>query len=458
MTVGIGPIRRSSLLNFGEDMTRTKTFTFALRRVVGVVIISASVLGLTHSAEAADRYVRQGAVGNGSGSDWSNACPGFTGACAVSNLKRGDTYYVADGDYGTVTLNTPVSGTAPITIRKASVGNHGTNTGWSNAFGDGQAVFGSFIMVSDYWIIDGVYRNESVWNAVGSYGFRATSVYSNTLNYGHCSDNVTIRYVEIGGPYSETFNNLNRSFYLGGFTETCDNWTISRNFIHNTGEANLIGAHNTVFEYNWFGPTWGKEIIRGQSQATNLVIRYNIFRNGCRDEQEPGSGCTAEVGVFANQGSTPNFNGFRAYGNVTWKTIRMHKTDASYLVQASDCLIYNNTIYDDSPSGTSSVRCTGGGSSAVRNNISYLPNGMSGGCQATTCDNNSIYTSSSPFVDAAAGNFHLRSALVGIGLPSPYDFDLSGVKRGSDGLWDRGAFELVGGGTPTAPTNLQIVR
>jgi len=39
---------------------------------------------LSATATAAERYVRAGATGSGSGADWTNACPGFTGTCAVA--------------------------------------------------------------------------------------------------------------------------------------------------------------------------------------------------------------------------------------------------------------------------------------------------------------------------------------------------------------------------------------
>jgi hypothetical protein len=89
-------------------------------------------------AGATNHYVRQGASGNGS--DWTNACGDFTGSCAASSLVRGDTYYVAGGTYTAKTWNTPASGTSVITIKKAIVADHGTATGWNDAYA-AQATF-----------------------------------------------------------------------------------------------------------------------------------------------------------------------------------------------------------------------------------------------------------------------------------------------------------------------------
>src|SRR6059036_1896844 len=86
-------------------------------------------------AQAANHYVRSGATGTGTGADWTNA---FTALPAT--LVRGDTYYIAAGTYSGYTFNTPVSGTTLITVKAATIADHGTSVGWSDAFA-GQALF-----------------------------------------------------------------------------------------------------------------------------------------------------------------------------------------------------------------------------------------------------------------------------------------------------------------------------
>ena len=54
------------------------------------------------------------AAGDGSGSNWSNRMNNLP-----KTLVRGDTYYLADGEYGNYTFTTPNSGTTVITIKKA---------------------------------------------------------------------------------------------------------------------------------------------------------------------------------------------------------------------------------------------------------------------------------------------------------------------------------------------------
>ena len=71
---------------------------------------------------------------------------------------RGDTIWVGDRSYSSITLNKAASGTTPITIKKATAAIHGTSTGWSNAFADGRATISDITMVSNYWIVDGQTR------------------------------------------------------------------------------------------------------------------------------------------------------------------------------------------------------------------------------------------------------------------------------------------------------------
>ncbi|MGZ3782814.1 MAG: hypothetical protein ACXVCY_19380, partial [Pseudobdellovibrionaceae bacterium] len=65
-----------------------------------------------------------------------------------------------------------------------------------------------------------------------------------------------------------------------------------------------------------------------------------------------------------------------------------------------------------------------------------------------------------PFVDSAHGDYHLKFATnAGLTLSSPFNKDITGIARGADGVWDRGAYEFSLDGTTllTAPQNLRIV-
>ena len=105
-----------------------------MKKILLVLLINC--LSLVSYTFAADHYVREDATGDNSGSDWTNA---FTQL--PSTLVRGDTYYIADGNYGSYTFNDATAGSTYIYIKKAIIANHGTDVGWNNSYGDGQAVF-----------------------------------------------------------------------------------------------------------------------------------------------------------------------------------------------------------------------------------------------------------------------------------------------------------------------------
>src|SRR5262245_4189942 len=100
---------------------------WASRSALKVAIWLVCAFVVATPAAAATRFVRAGASGAANGSDWTNAYPSLP-----ATLTRGDTYYVAAGTYSGYRFSTPASGTTLITIKKATVADHGTNTGWSD--------------------------------------------------------------------------------------------------------------------------------------------------------------------------------------------------------------------------------------------------------------------------------------------------------------------------------------
>jgi hypothetical protein len=431
------------------------------------MFLTVAALALPAAAQTT-RYFRQGATGNNSGADWTNACPGFTGACAISNLPRPSKVCVAEGYYGSIDLNKANSGTSLISIVRAinSLRDPAdtyacrTAVGWNDSFGDGQASFDSVFFTTDFWLLDGVVRNESnppfSWNAETrtEYGFRVSQIFSNTAVNGNCAEEVTIRYVDLGKAYSTTYNTPTQRGIIHldeSGTAPCKNWLVQRVFIHNTNESlNLAGTDGFTLEYSWLGLAWSKEIIRGQVTARNVTIRFNWFENGCRNDGSGSDPCTAEIAFFANQGQSDDFEGFRAYGNVLYKTLVQQNTNGCILAAASDAKVFNNTIVHYGSTGLCDIVTHAGGE--LRNNIWFLPNGITSGCGGGTCSDNSAYTSNPPFVNVDAANLHLTSALPGAVLSSPFDMDMRSTKRGADGAFDRGAFEFV---RPSPPTNLR---
>jgi len=405
----------------------------------------------------ADKYVRDGGTSSAC-TTWTDACDQITTAEGV--VSRGETIWVSDGTYNGATLDVANSGTAVITVKKATIASHGTEAGWDNAYGDGQAtVSGDFILGSDYWTIDGVSRNESDWTQLSAYGFRIGGISASTsFTTGVCSSNLTVQYADIGGSdVGNTFTGAEPSsgFYIGGFDEFCNNWTLSRNRVHNViVPFHMNGTDTGTIEYTHISNSFGKEAVRGQIGMANYTIRHNVFANSCqRDPNDETSGCTAEIAIWDGD-SAGVFSGNKIYGNLIYKTTSEPNCCGSIVVggngsswvgvSASNTLIYNNTIagiHDGSASAN--ILVNGGTGNEVRNTIWY---DCIGTPSATPNTSSNGEESTSPFINYAGLNFHLTAALAGTSISTPYDADMDGVTRGADGTFDRGAFEYQAGG------------
>ena len=172
----------------------------ALRRILWKLMLYVLLWAVPMAAQAAPTtfYIRAGATGNGSGTDWTNAYGSLP-----STLQRGATYYIADGTYPGYTLDDPVSGMELITVKKATVADHGTSVGWSDSFGDGQAVFPSIMFSTSYYVFDGV-TGGGPGNWDSGFGFEITSTPPNScrdngnlITFGPGASFVTVRHSHI---------------------------------------------------------------------------------------------------------------------------------------------------------------------------------------------------------------------------------------------------------------------
>jgi hypothetical protein len=413
----------------------------------------------------ADKYVRDGGTSSACTS-WTDACDQATTAIGVAT--RPETIWVADGTYNGFTFSKAESSTNLITLKKALAADHGTETGWVSTYGDGQASFtGGIVLTTGYLYIDGQQRNESDWSDAAAYGFKFSDFYTNYLSNGSVGNNLTVRYADVGGTQSATFSegHPDTAFYLGGFSVAVTGWTVSHCYIHNVDlPFQMASADQILIEYNYIGPSWQKEIIRGQIRATNVTIKYNVMRDGCQavagDPPDGRVGCTAPIAIW--DGNANMFDDGAIYGNVISTTKTTNYSDACIMIggdggataagsPANNWVVHNNTLAGVQ-SGTCTIRFNGADTNTVaRNNIWYgLGGAVSTGCSAVTCSDNGTVTDI--FVAAASGNFRLSQATTaGFSLSAPYDTDMDGATRGSDGTFDRGAFEFdsTPAGTPT---------
>lgn len=418
---------------------------------------------------AAEHYVRQGASGNGSGSDWINS---FTSL--PQTLVRGDTYYIADGSYSGYTFDDPTSGTAHITIKKATQSVHGINSGWNSTYGDGQAVWGPIIISSSYIIFDGATGGgPNSWQS--NFGFKilanswcgAKGITSNGASATH----VSIKHLEIEGfgPDGDCSGGRNDLVYMIGGTS---DWLFSYVYFYNSGGTMFLwrNVSNTAIEYSYFflNESCPAEHAEGISHqyGGDITVRYSIWEDiegtgviGFAD----GSNYTFYGNVFFHSSSYPRTG---QGGGVSNGTIFNWSSRGA----TNSLTAHNNTFVDIH--GNSGVSLPGGGSGTAYNNYFRCSGNTTQvasasvtrdysacyGCGSMLNDTNLQVLSSDLLTDSDNVDFTLTfSTDDGIELSVPYNEDIDGNIRGDDGVWDIGAFEYSGD-VPFNPRKLSIVK
>jgi hypothetical protein len=258
-------------------------------------------------------YVRAGASGNSSGSDWTNAYTDLP-----VSLQRGATYYMAAGNYGPHNFNDPDSGTTVITIQAATGANHGTDTGWNSAY-QGQAVFSCasacsaiIAFANDYYVFNGVYRsavtgNPSVdWltgygfkidngNALAGVGIMGGLGYMGSPNSQAFDHDITVQYVELNGahPSSDTSTlDTGLDFEGGSYNLLFDHlyvhddavpFFLKGNHNHQNGGGYVFGSgDNVTIQYSYIAHNYSSSVNHSEGCScseglTNFTIRYNYW-------------------------------------------------------------------------------------------------------------------------------------------------------------------------------------
>jgi hypothetical protein len=420
---------------------------------------------------AADHFIRAGATGSGTGNDWTNACPDFTGSCAISSLVRGDTYYIADGSYSSYNFNKATSGTSLITIKKATASDHGTASGWNSAYGDGVVTFnGQINFTTSYWVFDGaVGGGPGSWTR--GFGFKINKTGPTPALRTGAVNNITIRHIEVQGNFDTSGGGsiAQDAFAVYGGT----NITLSYYYLYNVGRCPFfLSTQDFVAEYGYTGQFRGTSAAHSELAsiwgfsipANRVTFRYNVFTH-----------MESTGGLMFDNHEAPTAGGMKVYGNVFYRPLADTWSGGNGAIggwtgnggeQFHDVEVYDNTFINvNIPPLTTLPRVFSG--NKAYNNLFYNSSAPSFGV-FTMHDYNAFYNSGgtageanaqtgtgNPFIDIVNEDFHLIAPTkAGITLPAPFDVDPDGVKRGASGIWNRGAFELSAGLRPNAPTNL----
>ena len=437
------------------------------------------ITGLTPSiSQSATQYIRAGATGNNSGSDWTNA---YT--TLPAKLVRGNTYYLADGNYGSYVFDDPSTGTTLITIKKAIASDHGTDVGWDASYGVGQAVFSDWQIYTDYYTFDGQNRNTD-WRTggVNQYGISTGNTRLDN-GAGTGGNNLNFRYIDIHGGGRDTGYGDDVIYGLTGNS----NITFQYCALRDSGRTIFLmrgNWQNLTVDHSYLARNTSTPVNHGEMLSMTDSTNVTFSNNAIEDIEG--------TAVFAglNNGVA---NNWKIYGNTFLHTnayiadtgrvpghnwgiagIVFCANDASQNNTCSNFLTYNNTIVNIQ--GTySGIIIQQGTGNITENNIFYN-SVRTGGMAGTTGWNwyyNTVQDGDSSgtkqicssncnlFVDSTNRDFRLASATTaGTTLPSPFDVDPNLITRGSDGTWDRGAFEYSRAGTPgtlSPPSNVHIV-
>jgi hypothetical protein len=490
-----------------EEETMKKTFLkFALIFLVLTVTVNNA-----GSAGAATFYIRDGGTSSFC-TDWTNACDALPAI-----LQRGATYYIADGTYGSNTFDAPNSGTTLITVKKATIADHGTDTGWQDAYGDGTAVFDApLIFSTDYYVIDGQTRNSD-WRS----GY-SIKIDNSAVDNGTCAvcigtsdadpaSHITLKHVELEGSgdlFTDSINDTGVRMYRGANAITMQYCAV-----HRQGNTNFHwrNVSNVILEYCWIGENDSEsagahaEGISMSDGIGRLDIRYNLWEN------VEG---TAIIATPKGPDNDPNPGPWNIHGNVFYYTADNCTTgtgrsgvsavlDIFGVIVTGEVNFFNNAIANINASSA----CNQGGAGnrgrisvtvkngigtvntlRVRNNLVWNSDPGGGGnwmditadigilqsthwafydvgdTQDAEVDQATKQVSTgNPFAGWTNRNFHLTNQTnAGFNTASELSvnsFDADGNTRGADGTWDRGAYEFGGTGDtmpPSPPTGLRV--
>jgi hypothetical protein len=278
-----------------------------------------------------------------------------------------------------------------------------------------------------------------------------------------------------------TWNHNEVGIWLGGGqVSSAPSVTVSHSNFNNF-RAHIINypSLNSIFEYNYFGGSWSSSINHGDyfqfasSTSVNTTMRYNMLRD---------SACQGITTVYTPYGGGVAINGLNFYGNVlvnmgACNGIFVSSDSTSHMANVN---VYNNTFVDSVGAifqCDSAAYCPAGANNVFENNLFVRGTGefLLNGGTSPTVDYNAYYGitdtapsqthiftgTGDPLVASKGGNYHLTSSVgagVALSTPTGITVDPDGVTRGSDGVWDLGAYEFGSGSSAalTPPQGLQV--
>lgn len=277
------------------------------------IAIIVALIFLATPCFAANVCVLASASGANNGTSWTDA---YTSAPAMSAITRGDTVYFGGGSYGSWTLDKATFGSTLITVKKATVADHGCSTGWSDSFASTAAIFSHVIQVTSHWVIDGqTGGGPSTWNtahATTGFGFEFT----NLADSGSCPPNTTVNYLYQLGTTGAVDDITVKHVRMHGQTSACDEYScypLSMTAA-NSGQA----LSNILFDSDAFDTGFGA--MNHVTVVATWTVRNSYFGpNRSNSTTDPYGKCDNYHGAGVSISST---NSNVTYANNLWNDVQ----------------------------------------------------------------------------------------------------------------------------------------
>lgn len=459
-------------------------------KIIFLTLSCVGIWGNAGSSQAASFFLGPTSTGNGQGDSWTNT-KAFS-SMGSGQWVRGNTYYFKEGNYGSLTITTPNSGSNRIVLKKCGANgqsSQGSGDGiCENADGfvasqhDGKAIFGAMNPQSGYVTIDGVTGGgsgsgvlDSDWNCANcGFSFRGESTFGwNSAGSPLNPDGIVLKHLELDG-LDDGSGDAGRALELWYSNDIL----IQNSYIHDAKCDLLSGGalNNVTFEYSKLARPHqiichGDLLEHQVGDSSGITFRFNFFED--------------VVGSYGFGTHDPNINGYYIYGNIFYWTFR--PTFGNHLIgeldaatgNISNLKFYNNSLSGPFLEGEEDITnvCVGnlhgGTGNEVRNNIwrstetnpAYEYDCGMGGAAASSNTGYQVNglnqeLTGNPFVGVPSHFNLLLASSPGTTLSSPYNVDMYGHIRGADGVWDRGALEYVSGTSdltaPGSPSGLTV--
>ena len=388
-------------------------------------------------------HIRSGAIGDNSGSDWTNAFPTWP-----ASFIRDEDYYIAAGSYGNVTVNQAASGTDRIRVKRATYTEHGSAIGWNPDYADGVANFTRINFNASYVLFTGQHR--SGWKT--GYPIKITTGQPKAIERGTGVHTLEIAYTEAEGVGRDGVGSPSNDivYFLSG-----SDYYFHHCYFHHPGRTVFLlrACTDSLVEYCWFArnestPEQHSQAVSAMTGTDGWVFRFNYWEDieGTAIITFFGDAWQVYGNVFFNSGEDPEYPGGTGNGSVaTW---------TGYVV--SNTAVHHNTFVDllGWNSGVQFFSLSEGQGNTSYNNL-YI-NCQAVGLGGHEHDYNAFWDSNARgepnaqinvptniFRNYGAHDFSLAySTTPGVSLGSPYNVDIIGTVR-EPGRYDRGAYQLV---------------